>query len=183
MVWKNPLVQENMQVEPLIEPVPQQTGGGMDMGGGGSLPPMSSYGPMLPAWNEAMMTLLVDIEIPEDYMKTPLMKKVFIWSKKVLMQLQFGNYTSSIQKKMIKDLQMILFLGGQEGNEGLVAEAQFIFVANMQIYKGRSDMPDGIRERIAWIMGINKQVFSEDRPARPAENKGILGSIWGGGNR
>ena len=168
-----------MQSDPLIDPLPSMPQGGAPMGGS-SLPPMSSYGPMLPAWNKEMMDLLVDIEIPPQYMQTELMKKVFIWSKKVLMQLQFGNYTGAVQRKMIKDLQYILFLGGQDGNEGLVAEAQFIFVANMMIYKGRSDMPDGIRERIAWIMGINKNVFSEDRPARPAENKGILGSIWPG---
>ena len=174
MAWKDPL--SNVAVDPLPQEQPQP----QSPSPSSSLPPMSSYGPIMPAWNREMMELLVDIEIPPEYMQSDLMKKIFVWSKKILMQLQFGNYTGAIQKKLIKDLQYIIFLGGQDGNEGLVAEAQLIFVANMMIYKGRSDMPDGIRERIAWILGINKNIFSDERPARPAENKGILNLPWGG---
>ncbi len=168
MVWVDPLspITDMPKDQAPIQTQPQ-------------LPPMSSYGPMLPAWNEQMMKLLVDIEIPKEYMQSDLMKKVFVWSKGILMQMQFGNYTASVQRKLIRDLQYIIFLGAQDGNEGIVAEAQLIFVANMMMLKGRSDMPDGLRERIAWIMGINKNVFSDERASRPTENKGILASFWG----
>lgn len=143
-----------------------------------TMPPMSSYGPILPAWNQEMMQLLVDIEIPETYLDTALGKRVFVWTKKILMQMQFGNYTASVQRKLIRDLQYIIFLGAQDGNDGIVAEAQLIFVANLMMLKGRSDMPDGIRERIAWIMGINKNVFQDERIQKPTESKGLFNWPW-----
>jgi hypothetical protein len=174
MAWIDPMApqpqpQQDSQTQ---QPPPLPSGMG--------LPPMSSYGALQPAWNKEMMDLLVDIEIPDEYMQGELMQRIFVWTKKILMQMQFGNYTASIQKKLIKDLQFIIFLGAQDGNDGVVAEAQLIFVANLMIYKGRSDMPDGIRERIAWIMGINKNVFSDERVPKPVEHKGILGLPWGG---
>lgn len=144
------------------------------------MPPMSSYGPVMPAWNQEMMELLVDIEIPAEYLNNDLGRRVFVWTKKILMQMQFGNYTGTIQKKLIKDLQYIIFLGAQEGNEGIVAESQLIFVANLMMLKGRSDLPDGIRERIAWIMGINKNVFTDERVPKPTESKGLINWPWGG---
>jgi len=192
--WKDPLSSQDTGVSPIPEMIPASPPNmGMDMGmgmpggmGGMGLPPISSYGPPIPAWNKEMMELLVDIEIPQEYLNNDLGKRVFIWTKKILMQLQFGNYTGAIQKTLIKELQYIIFLGGQEGNEGIVAEEQLIFIANLMMLKGRSDLPDGIRERVAWIMtqAVNKSVFSDERPARPTESKGLLnkltGGIWGG---
>ena len=141
------------------------------------LPPMSSYGTPTPGWNQEMMELLVDIEIPEEYMNNELGQKVFVWYKKVLMQMQFGNYTAAVQRKLIKDLQYILFLGSQEGNEGLVFEAQLIFIANLMILKGRSDLPDGMRERTMWISQWIKNIFGDERIPKPTENKGILSNM------
>lgn len=174
MVWTDPTAPKQ---EP---PQDQQPSQQPPMPSGMGLPPMSSYGALQPAWNKEMMDLLVDVEIPIEYMQGELMQRVFVWTKKILMQMQFGNYTASIQKKLIKDLQFIIFLGAQDGNDGIVAEAQLIFIANLMILKGRSDMPDGIRERIAWIMGINKNVFSDERVQKPVEHKGMLGGLWGG---
>ena len=127
------------------------------------------------------MDLLVDIEIPPSLMKDGRNTHLIVWSKKILMQFQFGNYTGADQKKLIKDLQYILFLAAQEGNDQIVLESQLIFVANMMLFKGRSDKPDGLRERVIWAMSIMKNIFAEEKPKRPEENKGILNLPFGGG--
>jgi hypothetical protein len=90
------------------------------------------------------------------------------------MQLQFGNYTGKDQQKMIKALRYIIFLSQQEGNDQIVFEEQLIFISNMMISKGRSDKPDGIRERTAWIMQMIKNIFQQDEAKRPEENKGTF---------
>jgi hypothetical protein len=90
------------------------------------------------------------------------------------MQLQFGNYTGKDQQKMIKALRYIIFLSQQEGNDQIVFEEQLIFISNMMISKGRSDKPDGIRERTAWVMQILKNTFTQEEAKRPEENKGTF---------
>ena len=135
---------------------------------GGSLPPMSSYGAPGQSWNKEMMELLVDIEIPMQYLSGA-NEKLFIWFKKVLMQIQFGNYTKADQADMIKDLRYIIFLSQQDGNEQIVFEEQLMFISNMMISKGRSDKPDGLRERTMWVMQILKNVFSQEEAKRPDE--------------
>jgi hypothetical protein len=120
------------------------------------------------------MELLVDIEIPKESLSTGGNEKLLIWTKKVLMQIQFGNYTSSDQKKMIKDLRYILILAQQEGNDQIVYEEQLMFIMNMQISKGRSDKPDGLRERTMWIMQILKNVFANEEVKKPDENSSKL---------
>ena len=75
---------------------------------------------------------------------------------------------------MIKDLRYILFLAQQEGNEQIVFEEQLLFISNMEISKGRSDKPDGMRERVMWIMQIMKNFFGNEEAKRPEENKGTF---------
>lgn len=149
---------------------------------GGGMPPTSAYGSPGQTWNKETMELLVDIEIPKESLTVGGNEKLLIWTKKVLMQIQFGNYTSSDQKKMIKDLRYILILAQQEGNDQIVYEEQLIFIMNMQISKGRSDKPDGLRERTMWIMQILKNVFANEDVKKPDENSSKL-NIPFGGNR
>jgi hypothetical protein len=141
---------------------------------GGGMPPTSAYGNPGQTWNKETMELLVDIEIPKESLSIGGNEKLLIWTKKVLMQIQFGNYTSSDQKKMIKDLRYILILAQQEGNDQIVYEEQLMFIMNMQISKGRSDKPDGLRERTMWIMQILKNVFANEEVKKPDENSSKL---------
>jgi hypothetical protein len=97
------------------------------------------------------------------------------------MQLQFGNYTGADQRKMIKALRYIIFLSQQEGNDQIVFEEQLLFISNLLISKGRSDKPDGLRERTAWIMTMVKNIFQTDDPKRPEENKGTFNIPFLGG--
>ena len=78
---------------------------------------------------------------------------------------------------MVKDLRYIIFISQQEGNEQLVFEEQIMFVSNMMISKGRSDKPDGLRERTMWIMQIMKNIFGEEQAKRPDEAKGLLSGL------
>lgn len=141
-----------------------------------SLPPVSSYGAPGQTWNRETMDLLVDIEIPKEYLTGP-NKNLFVWCKTVLKQIQFGNYTRKDQEAMVKDLRYIIFISQQEGNEQLVFEEQIMFVSNMMISKGRSDKPDGLRERTMWIMQIMKNIFGEEQAKRPDEAKGLLSGL------
>ena len=139
-----------------------------------SLPPIASYGVPGQTWNKETMELLVNIEIPKSILEEGRNSQLFVWYKQALMQLQFGNYTASDQKKMIKALRYIIFLSQQEGNDQIVFEEQLIFISNMMISKGRSDKPDGIRERTAWIMQMIKNIFANEDVKRPEENKGTF---------
>jgi len=75
-----------------------------------SLPPISSYGVPGQTWNKETMELLVDMEIPIESLKEGRNGQLFVWYKKALMQLQFGNYTKADQTAMIKDLRYIIFI-------------------------------------------------------------------------
>jgi hypothetical protein len=175
-MWKDPKEPTDNMIardDVVQEPLPQS------MYGGG-MPPTSAYGNPGQTWNKETMELLVDIEIPKISLASGGNEKLLIWTKKVLMQIQFGNYTSSDQKKMIKDLRYILILAQQEGNDQIVFEEQMIFIMNMQISKGRSDKPDGLRERTMWIMQILKNVFSNDDVKKPDENSSKLNIPFGG---
>lgn len=139
-----------------------------------SLPPIPSYGMPGQTWNKETMELLVNIEIPKEVLDKGSNKQLFVWYKQALMQLQFGNYTVGDQRKMIKALRYIIFLAQQDGNEQIVFEEQLLFISAMMISKGRSDKPDGLRERTMWIMQMMKNIFSEEKPKRPEENKGTF---------
>jgi hypothetical protein len=165
MVWQDP--SEPQPLPPSDSP-PQQ----MPISGG--LPPISSYGMPGQTWNKETMELLVNIEIPKEILNKGCNKQLFVWYKQALMQLQFGNYTAADQRKMIKALRYIIFLSQQEGNEQIVFEEQLLFISNMMISKGRSDKPDGLRERTMWIMQMIKNIFSDEKAKRPDENKGTF---------
>jgi hypothetical protein len=171
MVWKDPSEPDYLLQEPQgAQQQQQQPYGGMSSG----LPPMSSYGPAPPTWTAETMKLLVNIEIPKEIMNQGSNKNLIVWYKEALMQLQFGNYTAADQRRMIKHLRYILFLAQQEGNEQIVIEEQLMFISELEISKGRSDKPDGLRERTMWIMQVIKNIFGNDEPKRPEENK----STW-----
>ncbi|MDD2246340.1 MAG: hypothetical protein PHC39_04580 [Proteiniphilum sp.] len=171
MVWLDPSAPKAQ------EPIPQDPFV-MPSVSGGMLPPISSYGGPTPTWNKETMELLVNIEIPKEILEKGNNKQLFVWYKQALMQLQFGNYTAADQRKMIADLHYIIFLSQQDGNEQLVFEFQLLFISNMMISKGRSDKPDGVRERTAWISQWTKSIFGDDKPKRPEEaSKGGLFNI------
>jgi hypothetical protein len=162
MAWQDPTITKTEEVN--SQPSPPQAS---------TLPPISSYGAPGQTWNVETMKLLVEIEIPQGMFKGH-NEKLFVWFKQALMQIQFGNYTKKNQEEMIKDLRYILFLAQQEGNEQIVFEEQLLFVSNMEISKGRSDKPDGLRERTMWIMQIMKNMFGQEDAKRPEENKGTF---------
>ena len=126
------------------------------------------------------MELLVQIEIPQGMFKEG-NANLFVWFKQALMQLQFGNYTKKDQENMIKDLNYIIFISQQDGNEQLVFEMQLLFISNMMISKGRSDKPDGLRERTMWIMQMMKNIFTQEEAKRPDEQKGGWNIPFSGG--
>lgn len=142
--------------------------------GSSALPPIQSYGQPGQTWNKETMELLVDIEIPKEVLDKGRNVNLIMWTKKVLMQLQFGNYTAADRKQFVKALRYILFLSQQEGNDQIVFEEQLILVAKLMLSKGSSDKPDGIRERTFWGMQLIKNIFSQDEAKRPEENK----STW-----
>jgi len=146
-----------------------------------SLPPISSYGSPGQTWNKETMELLVNIEIPKHILEQGRNSQLFVWYKQALMQLQFGNYTGADQRKMIKALRYIIFLSQQEGNDQIVFEEQLLFISNLLISKGRSDKPDGVRERTAWIMQMIRNTFTQDEAKRPEENKGTWNIPFIGG--
>jgi hypothetical protein len=171
-MWQDPAKPIEYQDEDQLPAIPPQSGG---------MPPVSSYGPMAPSWNKETMDLLVDIEIPKEILDHGENRKLLVWTKKILMQMQFGNYTAADQKKFIKDLQYIIFLSHQGGKQQIAIEAQLILVANLQLSKGRSDKPDGLRERVLWAMSIMKNIFTEEKAKRPEENRSILNLPFGRG--
>ena len=180
MVWKDPSEpQDTLQQQPISDSEYQggysdPTLGNLNPAGVGALPPIQSYGQPGMTWNKETMELLVDIEIPKESLSNGRNTNLFVWAKKVLMQLQFGNYTAKDRKRMIKALRYIIFMSQQEGNEQIVFEEQLMFVSELMISKGSSDKPDGMRERTFWGMQLIKNIFSQDEAKRPEENK----STW-----
>lgn len=134
-------------------------------------------------WNKETMELLVNIEIPKEVLAQGRNPQLFVWYKQALMQLQFGNFTKRDQDTMVKDLRYIIFLSQQDGNEQMVFEEQLIFISNLMISKGRSDKPDGMRERTMWVMQIIKNMFSQEDAKRPEESKGGWTIPFTGGSR
>jgi hypothetical protein len=169
MVWQDP----SEPTKPVVQEQSTQSAPLPPMGS--SLPPISSYGAPGQTWNKETMELLVNIEIPKHILESGRNSQLFVWYKQALMQLQFGNYTSKDQQKMIKALRYIIFLSQQEGNDQIVFEEQLLFISNLLISKGRSDKTEhGIRERTAWIMQILKNTFTTEEAKRPDENKGTF---------
>ena len=176
MAWTDPTQpsSESSQPAPLPATTPAQSP---------SLPPISSYGMPGQTWNKETMELLVNIEIPKEVLAQGRNPQLFVWYKQALMQLQFGNFTKRDQDIMVKDLRYIIFLSQQDGNEQMVFEEQLIFISNLMISKGRSDKPDGLRERTMWIMQMMKNIFSQEEAKRPEESKGGWNIPFMGGNR
>jgi len=173
MAWNDPTQPKEESSTTTSSPAPPATQ---------SLPPISSYGQPGQTWNKETMELLVAIEIPKEMFKDG-NANLFVWFKQALMQLQFGNYTKRDQDAMISDLNYIIFLSQQDGNEQMVFERQLLFISNMMISKGRSDKPDGLRERTMWIMQMLKNIFSQEDAKRPEENKGMWSNLPFGGNK
>jgi hypothetical protein len=176
MAWTDPTQpsSDTSQQAPLPATTPAQSP---------SLPPISSYGMPGQTWNKETMELLVNIEIPKEVLAQGRNPQLFVWYKQALMQLQFGNFTKRDQDIMVKDLRYIIFLSQQDGNEQMVFEEQLIFISNLMISKGRSDKPDGLRERTMWIIQIMKNIFSQEEAKRPEESKGGWNIPFAGGNR
>jgi len=176
MAWTDPTQppSDTSQQTPLPTTTPAQSP---------SLPPISSYGMPGQTWNKETMELLVNIEIPKEVLAQGRNPQLFVWYKQALMQLQFGNFTKRDQDIMVKDLRYIIFLSQQDGNEQMVFEEQLIFISNLMISKGRSDKPDGLRERTMWIMQMMKNIFSQEEAKRPEESKGGWNIPFMGGNR
>ena len=176
MAWTDPTQppSDTSQQAPLPATTPAQSP---------SLPPISSYGMPGQTWNKETMELLVNIEIPKEVLAQGRNPQLFVWYKQALMQLQFGNFTKRDQDIMVKDLRYIIFLSQQDGNEQMVFEEQLIFISNLMISKGRSDKPDGLRERTMWIMQMMKNIFSQEEAKRPEESKGGWNIPFMGGNR
>lgn len=168
-----PRIQQPMPDDNYAPPLDQYPQGPQP-GYGSSLPPVQSYGQPGLTWNKETMELLVDIEIPKEALDKGRNINLIMWTKKVLMQLQFGNYTANDRKQFVKALRYILFLSQQEGNDQIVFEEQLILVAKLMLSKGSSDKPDGIRERTFWGMQLIKNIFSQDEVKKPEENK----STW-----
>jgi hypothetical protein len=151
-------------------PQQQQQKSGFETSG---LPSMGSYGPMYPSWNKEMMALLTELEIPEDIIRdNPRLKRMFMFTKRILIHFGFTNITGTDHKRIRMALEDILMLSGQEGSEDLCEERMLMLISDIMLYKSRSDKPDGLRERPMWVMAILKNILGEEKVQRPTEKKG-----------
>jgi hypothetical protein len=96
--------------------------------------------------------------------------------------LAFTNLNANQQKQILTDLQISLDFDGCDNIDSLIQNHQLLTLGRVLTNKSRSDLTDGIRERlvpsIGWSIGESK-LGQRDAGERPKESRAILG-LFGG---
>lgn len=161
----------------------QESGTSSGYGGTTMFPSGGSIAGGIVPWNKEMMQFLTEVPIPEYIMQDPKYEKLWLWTKRVLIHMSLTGLSVADKNRLRKDLEYILILAHQDGAEMLCAERQLMFVAELELSKSIPDPVHGVRERIAWLMSMVKNIFAEDGGQRPSESKSGLNLPFLGGGR
>lgn len=173
------LQKEALQEELYLTQMAQQ---GMGYPGGQPLPPP----PMTvipPAMEKEIMEKYLDVPIPEKLDDLKGSDRFWLLTSPVVRHLQFTNLNANQQKQILTDLQIAKDFDGCDNVDGLIQDKQLLALGRILTDKSRSDMPDGIRERlvpsIGWSIGESKLAQNKDTGERPKESRSMFG-LFGG---
>ena len=159
--------------------------GGPGMIGGQPLPPMSS--PMLPPQldHETMKLYLEYGDLPPCPKTKAELEDLFAFTKGwCLSKISVGNLNAHQVKKILHSLTIAQDLIGTDNTENLIYGKMLKIVAMCTLNRARSDMPDGIRERMVPSTGLGLSgQYSQQQGERPKESRasfGILNKFRGG---
>lgn len=177
------LQKEALQEELYLTQMAQQQG--MGYSGGQPLPPP----PMTvipPAMEKEIMEKYLDVPIPENLDELKGSDRFWVLTSPVARHLQFTNLNAAQQKIILTDLQIAKDFDGCDNVDGLIQDKQILVLGRILTDKSRSDMPDGIRERlvpsIGWSIGESKLGAGKDTGERPKESRSLFG-LFGGQKR
>lgn len=174
------LEKEALKEELYLTQMAQQQG--MGYSGGQPLPP-SPMTVIPPAMEKEIMEKYLDVPVPENLDKLRGSDRFWLLTSPVVRHLQFTNLNAAQQKLIMTDLQIAKDFDGCDNVDNLIQDKQILALGRILTDKSRSDMPDGIRERlvpsIGWSIGQSKIADGKEAGERPKESRGLFG-LFGG---
>jgi hypothetical protein len=178
------LQKEALQEELYLTQMAAQQGG-MGYSGGQPLPP-SPMTVIPPAMEKEIMEKYLDVPIPENLDDLKGSDRFWLMTGPTIRHLQFTNLNANQQKQILTELQNAVDMDGCDNVDGIIQNKQLLVLSRVLTDKSRSDMPDGIRERlvpsIGWSIGESKLGQNKDTGERPKESRGLFG-LFGGGQK
>ena len=161
----------------------QQMGmSGMGYSGGQPLPPMGAT-VIPPAMEKEVMEKYLDVPIPKNLDKLKGTDRFWLLTSDVVRHLAFTNLNAAQQSLILTDLQITKDFDGCDNVDGLIQDHQLLTLGRILTDKSRSDLPDGLRERI--VPSVGYSIFGDTRMGnketgeRPRESRSIF-SLFGG---
>ncbi len=148
-----------------------------DPGTGGSLPPLSAYGPATPQFSEEMVRKLLDTDVPRDETTRPF----WLISGKAARHLQLINIPSPeahqrIRRKLI-DANRITTPGWDPGYS---SRRQAMIFADLLCLKSIGYGRDSMRERPMWNTTIEKKTLTDETTPPPSGGGSLISSMLHG---
>jgi hypothetical protein len=151
---------------------------GMGYTGGQPLPPV----PMTvipPAMEKEVMEKYLDVPIPENLDQLKGTDRFWLMTSPVTRHMAFSNLNANQQKQILTELQNAIDMDGCDNVDGLIQNKQLLALSRILTNKSRSDLPDGIRERlvpsIGWSIGESKLGHGREAGERPKESRAMFG--------
>jgi hypothetical protein len=177
------LEKEALQEELYLTQMAHQQG--MGYSGGQPLPP-SPMTVIPPPMEKEIMEKYLDVPIPENLNELKGNDRYWIVTSPFIRHLAFTNLNAAQQKLILTEIQIAKDFDGCDNVDSLIQDKQLLAAARIQTDKSRSDMSDGIRERlvpsIGWSIGESKFGAGKDTGERPKESRTFFG-LFGGGKQ
>lgn len=152
--------------------------------GGQPLPP-SPITMIPPPMEKEIMEKYLDVPVPENLDDLKGTDRFWLLNSPVIRHLQFTNLNAAQQRLILTELQIAKDFDGCDNVDGLIQDKQLLALSRVLTDKSRSDMKDGIRERlvpsIGWSIGENR-AGQKDAGERPKESRTFFG-LFGGGQK
>ena len=160
--------------------------GGQGMIGWQPLPP-TTLPPIPPQLDHETMKLYLEYgDLPPCPKNKSELIDLFTFTKGwCLSKISVGNLNGHQVKKILRNLQIAQDLIGTDNTQNLIYGKMLKIVAMCTLNRARSDLPDGIRERMVPSVGygIGETRYMQQQGERPKESRasfGILNKFRGG---
>jgi hypothetical protein len=134
-----------------------------------------------------IMEKYLDVPVPENLDDLRGTDRFWLLNSPVIRHLQFTNLNAAQQKLILTELQIAKDFDGCDNVDGLIQDKQLLALSRVLTDKSRSDMKDGIRERlvpsVGWSIGQTGAFGpGKETGERPKESRTFFG-LFGGGQK
>lgn len=149
--------------------------------GGQPLAPIVPQG-IPPSLDKETMDLYLKVHTPEDIDKLEGWDRLWLYKNdETSREIQFGNANAHQVKTALRDLQIAIDFQGCDNVENLIFGTQLRGHGQVLWNRARSDLSDGIRERlvpsIGWSIGESKLAGGGHAGERPKESRALFGLL------